>query len=88
LLAAHASKRMDGGTGVEPADQPCLGKTCHCGGNLLELAASPSIGNGASPLSDGHPPYLGERPRGGEGADSSKTKKEKQCPLALIQSAT
>jgi hypothetical protein len=33
LLAAHASKRMDGSTGVEPADQPCLGKIYHCGGN-------------------------------------------------------
>ena len=27
LLAAHASKRMDGSTGVEPADQCCLGRT-------------------------------------------------------------
>jgi hypothetical protein len=26
LLTAHASKRMDGSTGVEPADQSCLGK--------------------------------------------------------------
>jgi hypothetical protein len=33
LLAAHASKRMDGSTGAEPADQPCLGKICQCGGN-------------------------------------------------------
>ena len=33
LLAAHASKRMDGSTGVEPADQSCLGKIYQCGGN-------------------------------------------------------
>jgi hypothetical protein len=33
LLAAHASKRMDGSTGVEPAGQSCLGKICQCGGN-------------------------------------------------------
>jgi hypothetical protein len=33
LLAAHASKRMDCSTGVEPADQSCLGKTYQCGGN-------------------------------------------------------
>ena len=33
LLAAHASKRMDCSTGVEPADQSCLGKIYQCGGN-------------------------------------------------------
>jgi hypothetical protein len=33
LLAAHASTRMDGSTGVEPADQSCLGKIYQCGGN-------------------------------------------------------
>jgi hypothetical protein len=34
--------------------------------HLLELAASPSIGNGASPLSDGRPlsPYVGGAPEG------------------------
>jgi hypothetical protein len=31
LLAAHASKRMDGSTGAEPADQSCLGKIYQCG---------------------------------------------------------
>jgi hypothetical protein len=46
---------------------------------VLELAASPSIGNGASPLSDGRPlsPYVGEHPRGGEGADSRKNEERK-----------
>jgi hypothetical protein len=33
LLAAHASKPMDCSTGVEPADQSCLGKIYQCGGN-------------------------------------------------------
>jgi hypothetical protein len=33
LLAAHASKRVHGSTGVEPADQSCLRKICQCGGN-------------------------------------------------------
>jgi hypothetical protein len=33
LLAAHASKRMDCSTGVEPADQSCLGKIYQYGGN-------------------------------------------------------
>jgi hypothetical protein len=33
LLAAHAIKRMDCSTGVEPADQSCLGKIYQCGGN-------------------------------------------------------
>jgi hypothetical protein len=33
LLAAQASKRMDGSTGVEPANQSCLRKICQCGGN-------------------------------------------------------
>jgi hypothetical protein len=32
LLAAHASKRMDGSTGVEPVDQSCLRKIYQCGG--------------------------------------------------------
>jgi hypothetical protein len=50
LLAAHASKRMDGSTGVEPAGQSCLGKTYQCGGNreiprflptALDMAQSP-----------------------------------------------
>jgi hypothetical protein len=35
-----------------------------CGFPLLELAASLSIGNGASPLSDGRPPLLGGAPEG------------------------
>ena len=52
---------------------------------MLELAASPYVGNGASPLSDGRPPLIGgaERPRGGEGADSSKT-----VSVSVIQNAT
>jgi hypothetical protein len=33
LLSAHASKHMDCSTGVEPADQSCLGKIYQCGGN-------------------------------------------------------
>jgi hypothetical protein len=50
LLAAHASKRMDVSTGVEPADQSCLGKIYQCGGNreiprfrptALDMAQSP-----------------------------------------------
>jgi hypothetical protein len=33
LSTAHASKHMDCSTGVEPADQSCLGKIYQCGGN-------------------------------------------------------
>jgi hypothetical protein len=42
---------------------------------LLELAASPFIGNGASPPSNGRPPLMG-RPRGGEGLTPAKRKGE------------
>jgi hypothetical protein len=33
LLPAHASKRMGGSTGVEPADQCCLGRIYQCSDN-------------------------------------------------------
>jgi hypothetical protein len=33
LLAAHATKCMDGSTGVEPADQCCLRWIYQCSGN-------------------------------------------------------
>jgi hypothetical protein len=42
LLAAHASKRMDGSTGVEPANQSCLGKIYQCGVNREILRFRPT----------------------------------------------
>jgi hypothetical protein len=37
MLAAHARKRMDGSTGVEPAGQSCLGKIYQCGGTTARF---------------------------------------------------
>jgi hypothetical protein len=55
---------------------------------LLELAASPYIGNGASPLSDGRSPLIwGGRPRRSKGADSSKTNEKITELLWSIQNA-
>jgi hypothetical protein len=48
LLAVHASKRMDGSTGVEPADQSCLGKIYQCGGNPRVATARSSISSNST----------------------------------------
>ena len=94
LLAAHASKRMDGSTGVEPAGQSCLGKTYQCGGNreiprfrptALDMAQAPP--HLPLRISEIMPATAPRAPRGradaGEAAGCTVVATAKLAPLSL-----